>query len=72
MFDAVWTAVLALNRTAARGYSLTEFNYLNKNLSDAIYNETLKVNFFGLTVSWIYVTGSVKALHVSIQFLTYF
>ena len=51
MFDTVWAAVLALNRTAALGYSLTEFNYLNENLSDIIYNETLKVEFFGLTVS---------------------
>lgn len=51
MFDTVWAAVLALNNTAAKGYSLTDFNYLNKNLSRIIYNETLKVKFFGLTVS---------------------
>ena len=51
MFDTVWTAALALDRTAAMGYSLTDFNYLNENLSEIIYNEALKVEFFGLTVS---------------------
>ena len=51
MFDTVWAAVLALNRTAAIGYSLTDFHYSNENLSDIIYNEALNVTFFGLTVS---------------------
>ena len=51
MFDTVWAAALALNETAKQGYSLTDFNYMNKNLSNVIYNEILKVEFFGLTVS---------------------
>ena len=51
MYDTVWAAVLALNRTAEMGYSLSDFNYLNENLSEIIYNEALKVEFFGLTVS---------------------
>ena len=51
MFDTVWTAALALNSTAANGYSLEDFNYSNSTLADAIYNETLNVTFFGLTVS---------------------
>lgn len=51
MFDTVWAAVLALNRTAAMGHLLTNFNYENKNISKIIYNEALKVEFFGLTVS---------------------
>jgi len=51
MFDTVWAAILALNSTAAKGNTLTTFDYSNKILSEIIYNETLKVNFFGLTVS---------------------
>lgn len=52
MFDTVWAAILALNSIVARGYSLTNFNYSNKNLSAEIYKEILNVEFFGLTVSW--------------------
>ena len=54
MFDTVWAAALALNNTAAKlpsGQSLLDFNYLNSNLSKMIYEEALKVSFFGLTVS---------------------
>ena len=51
MYDTVWAAVLALDRTAEMGYSLTDFNYLNESFSRVIYNEALKVEFFGLTVS---------------------
>ena len=51
MFDTVWAAVLALNETAKRGYSLADFNYTNENISSVIYDEILKVGFFGLTVS---------------------
>ena len=54
MFDTVWAAALALNSTAAKlpsGQSLLDFDYLNANLSETIYREALKVEFFGLTVS---------------------
>ena len=54
MFDTVWTAALALNNTAAKlpsGLSLMDFNYSNVNISEIIYQEALKVKFFGLTVS---------------------
>lgn len=57
MFDTVWTAALALNRTAAKlpsGQSLMDFNYSTVNISEMIYQEALDVNFFGLTVSsWL-------------------
>ena len=56
MFDAMWTAALALNRTETRlnerNLTLMNFSYDDKyNISDIIYEEALKVNFFGLTVS---------------------
>ena len=58
MFDAVWTAALALNRTETRlrnsnlTLSLTNFTYDDvHNISGMIYEEALNVNFFGLTVS---------------------
>ena len=54
MFDTVWTAALALNRTAAKlpsGQSLMDFNYSSVNISKMIYEEALDVKFFGLTVS---------------------
>jgi len=54
IFDAVWTAALALNNTASKlpnGVTLKNFTYENRNMSQLIYEETLKVNFFGLTVS---------------------
>ena len=54
MFDTVWTAAIALNNTAAKlpsGQSLLDFNYSNVELSNMIYEEALKVEFFGLTVS---------------------
>ena len=59
MFDAMWTAALALNRTAARlmGKNLTlmDFSYDDKyNISGMIYEEALQVEFFGLTVSCDY------------------
>ena len=58
MFDAIWTAALALNRTETRlnerNLTLMNFSYDDKyNISDMIYEEALKVNFFGLTVSHI-------------------
>ena len=56
MFDAIWTAALALNRTATRlktrNLTLLDFNYDDKHgISDMIYEEALNVTFFGLTVS---------------------
>lgn len=51
MFDTVWAAVLALQSTVEKGYSLTEFDYSNGNLSTVIFNEAKNVSFFGLTVS---------------------
>ena len=60
MFDALWTAALALNRTEAklneRNLTLANFTYDDEyNISDIIYKEALKVNFFGLTVSMLYM-----------------
>ena len=57
MFDAIWTAALALNRTETRlrknNLTLTNFTYDDvHNISDMIYEEALNVNFFGLTVSY--------------------
>ena len=56
MFDAIWTAALALNKTASRlnkkNLTLKNFTYEDEyNISGIIYEETLKVEFFGLTVS---------------------
>ena len=60
MFDAMWTAALALNRTATRlkkdNLTLGDFSYDDKhNISGIIYEEALKVKFFGLTVSHNYI-----------------
>ena len=60
MFDAIWTAAIALNRTKLQlddeGLSFMNFSYdiddeIGRHISDIIYLEALKVNFFGLTVS---------------------
>ena len=56
VFDTMWTAALALNRTEARlkemDLSLKNFSYDDPyNISDIIYEEALNVTFFGLTVS---------------------
>ena len=56
MFDTVWTAALAINSTASKlpsGVTLKNFTYngqLSKNISRLLYEEALKVNFFGVTV----------------------
>ena len=52
----MWTAALALNQTETqlkeRNLTLKDFSYDDKyNISDIIYEEALKVKFFGLTVS---------------------
>ena len=56
MFDTLWTAALALNRTETRlnerNLTLKDFTYDDiHNISGMIYEEALQVNFFGLTVS---------------------
>ena len=56
IFDALWTAALALNRTETRlneeNLTLLNFTYDDvHNISDIIYEEALNVSFFGLTVS---------------------
>ena len=56
VFDAMWTAALALNRTETklkqRNLSLKNFSYDDEhNISEMIYEEALQVEFFGLTVS---------------------
>ena len=55
-FDAIWAAALALNKTETRlnemNLTLLNFTYDDKyNISSIIYEEALKVKFFGLTVS---------------------
>lgn len=55
MFDAVWTAALALNRTLTqlneRNLTIKDFSYDNDyNISGILYEEALNVKFFGLTV----------------------
>ena len=56
IFDALWTAALALNRTQIRlneeNLTLLNFTYDDvHNISDIIYEEALNVSLFGLTVS---------------------
>ena len=60
MFDTMWTAALALNRTATRlkkdNLTLMNFSYDDEhNISSIIYEEALQVEFFGLTVSCDYI-----------------
>ena len=57
-FDAIWAAALAVNKTYSllkdRNLTFMNFSYdkpAGKEISDHIYNEALKVNFFGVTVS---------------------
>lgn len=56
IFDAIWAAALALNRTKSildeKNLSFKNFTYENGDeIAGYIYNEALKVNFLGLTVS---------------------
>ena len=58
MFDAIWTAALALNASKSRlermNKTFADFTYENgRDISSVIYEEALKVNFSGLTVSII-------------------
>lgn len=55
VFDAVWTAALALHNAslAMTNQTLKDFDYNNGFISETIYNETLKTDFFGLSVSQI-------------------
>ena len=57
IFEALWTAALALNRTQARlserNLTLLNFTYDDKyHISDILYDEALNVTFLGLTVSY--------------------
>ena len=66
MFDAIWTAALALNKTKSRldanNLTFMDFNYDDKHgISNIIYEEALRVKFFGLTVS----TYSINIVTVS-------
>lgn len=59
MFDAIWTAALALNKTQSqlnsKNISLKDFTYKDEyGISNIIYKEALKLKFFGLSVSIIY------------------
>ena len=65
VFDSIWTAALALNKTKSRlekhNLTFANFSYENENghtISKIIYEEALKVKFFGLTVS-IYIATYV-------------
>ena len=56
IFDAIWAAALALNKTKSildkKNLTFMNFSYENgEEIAEYIYNETLNVNFFGLTVS---------------------
>ena len=56
MYDAIWTAALALNSTKSildeRNLTFMDFNYENGDeIAKLIYDEAVKVKFFGLTVS---------------------
>ena len=56
MFDAIWTAALALNKTESqlrkKNLSLKDFTYNDEyDISSTIYEEALKLIFFGLSVS---------------------
>ena len=51
MFDAVWAAALALNKTNARLANFTYNDKVSANISQHIYQEIIKLDFFGLTVS---------------------
>ena len=55
VFDAVWTAALALHSAslAMTNQTLEDFDYNNAFISETIYNETLETDFFGLSVSQI-------------------
>ena len=55
VFDAVWTAALALHNTskAMSNQTLMNFDYNNGFIANVIYDQTLKTDFFGLSVSLI-------------------
>ena len=69
MFDAIWTAALALNRTKPRlekmNLTFANFAYDDERgriISDIIYEEALQVKFFGLTVRFI-ASSNNTSLH---------
>ena len=71
IFDALWTAALALNKTETRlneiNLSLSNFTYEDKyNISGIIFEEALKVKFFGLTVSHRLIYLCIAMYHVHV------
>ena len=68
MFDAIWTAALALNKTESRlnekNLTLKDFTYEDEhNMSGVIYEEVLKLEFFGLTVSMQSIMAICMCMH---------
>ena len=53
-YDAIWALSLALNKTItkleARGETLEDYNYENKNIAELILNEFGDLDFDGLSV----------------------
>ena len=76
IFDAFWTAALALNRTQTRlierNLTLLNFTYDDKHdISDIIYEEALNVTFFGLTVSHRLITHVYVHNNVDVKLASY-
>lgn len=72
MFDAIWAAALALNKTKSRllkrNLTFKDFKYEEDeyNISGIIYEELLKLQFFGLTVSMIIYVYIMHNAHTKI------
>ena len=69
MFDAIWAAALALNKTKSllfkENLTFKHFKYEDEyNISGIIYEELLKVQFFGLTVSMIIYIKCIICIHM--------
>ena len=72
IYDAIWAAALALNRTKSildeKNLTFKNFTYENGDeIAGYIYDEALKVNFLGLTVS----INNVINAHVLYKLATY-
>ena len=68
MFDAIWTAALALNSTKSildeKNLTFMDFTYENGHkIAKYIYDEAVKVKFFGLTVSACTVLITYEAMY---------
>jgi len=51
IYDAIWTAALALNRTNSDLVKFTYYGQKADNISQSIYEKMINTTFFGLTVS---------------------